>query len=186
MPTPQLKPVAPRERLVQILQRSLPWVADAANDPQTLLQRLEELNDDSTIEWTEEDVVQLHCLMLLDVSALADPRTPLADKLETLRWIYTDPDKDHLPFSFANCLFVAGSSPLSTFDYFGFIHPDDFRDHLIWYVRRWIRESLARYPSWVRDAFSRDPEWAACRLQKEPQWLNRQIKRVTDQGDLFV
>jgi hypothetical protein len=124
--------------------------------------------------------------LLTDLGSLADPKTPLAEKLETLRWIYTDPDKDHLPFSFANCLFVAGCSPLSIFEYFGFIHPDDFRSALRWHVRRWMRETLDRYPPWVRDAFVRDPQWAALRLQKKPQWLNQQVKRVAEQGDLFV
>ena len=186
MPNPKLQPVAFREGLAQILQRSMPWVADAANDPRAVLQKLEDFDDTATIEWTEEDVVQLHCLMLADLGGLADPRTPLAEKLETLRWIYTDPEKDRLPFSFANCLFVAGCSPLSVFDYFGFIHPDDFRDFLSWYVRRWMRETLARYPRWVRDAFRQNPQWAALRLQNEPQWINQQVKRVTEQGDLFV
>lgn len=195
MPTPQLQPVAIRQGLAQILQRCIPSVADAANDPQALLQQLEALDDTAAgtnagaaavLEWTEKDVVELHCLMLLDVGELANPRTPLADKLDTLRWIYTEPDKDRLPFSFANCLFVAGCSPLSIFDYFGFIHPDDFRDDLKWFVRRCLRESLARYPDWVRDAFRRDPQWFSQRLEKKPQWLNQQVKRVTEQGDLFV
>lgn len=186
MPTPNTQPAAFRKGLVQILQRSLPCVADAANDPQALLRQLDEPDGASAIEWTEEDVVHLHCLMLLDVGALADPRTPLAEKLDTLRWIYTDPDKDCLPFSFANCLHVAGCSPLSFFDYFGFIHPDDFREDLVWYVRRWLRETLDRYPYWVRDAFRQEPEWAALRLEEKPQWLNQQVKRVADQGDLFV
>lgn len=186
MPNHKLQPVAFREGLAQILQRSMPWVADAANDPQTLLQQLQDVDDAGLAEWTEEDVVRLHCLMLADLRDLADPRTPLAEKLDTLRWIYTDPDKDRQPFSFANCLFVAGCSPLSIFQYFGFIHPDDFRDSLGWYVKRWMRETLARYPQWVRDAFRQNPEWVAIRLQNEPQWLNQQVKRISDQGDLFV
>jgi hypothetical protein len=196
MPNHQLQPVAIREGLAQILQRSTLWVADAANDPTALLQQLEELDDTeggatasaiaSAIEWTEKDVVELHCLLLLDVGELANPRTPLAEKLDTLRWIYTDRDKDRLPFSFANCLFVAGCSPLSIFDYFGFIHPDDFRDYIRWFVRRCMRETLDRYPHWVGDAFRRDPHWFALRLEKKPQWLNQQVKRVTEQGDLFV
>src|SRR6218665_2478718 len=105
--------------------------------------------------------------MLADLGGLAEPRTPLVGKVVTLRSPHPDAGKARLPFSFANCLLVGGCSRLSVCDCFGFIRPDDFRDFLSWYVRRWMRETLARYPRWVRDAFRQNPQWVALRLQNE-------------------
>ena len=54
--------------------------------------------------WSEEDVVLLHWFLLKEVQRLADPEAPFAEKIWTLNWVFTDPDKDALPFSFANCV----------------------------------------------------------------------------------
>lgn len=186
MPYSNLQPAVVHADNLRFPPRRFSSLADAVNDPQAVQRQLDGSDDEPSIDWTEEDVVRLHCLLLDDLSALADPATPLEEKFDTLRWIFTDPDKDDKPFSFASCVRVAGCSPLSTFRYFGRIQADDFRELLQGYVRRWLRETLDRYPSWVSDAIAHNPQWSADRLAKNPQWINEQIKRQTVQGDLFA
>ena len=41
------------------------------------------------------------------------PATPLEEKFDTLRWVFSEREKDGLPFSFVSCLRVVGCSPLS-------------------------------------------------------------------------
>ena len=64
---------------------------------------------DSLIQWTEEDIVQLHWRLLLELRRLADPETPLEEKLDTLAWAPTDPELDGQPFSLANSVRVVGT-----------------------------------------------------------------------------
>ncbi|MEO3715604.1 hypothetical protein [Roseateles flavus] len=168
---------------------SHPTVAQAVQDPHRAWSHIDECdtsNDSAAIDWTEEDVVRLHCLLLEDLSGLADPATPLEEKLDALRWVFTDPDKDALPFSFANCVRVAGCSPFSTFPYLGNMQPEDVRSLLQGYVKRWLKESLDRYPTWVRQAITHNLQWSAEQLQRNPQWINEQLKRASEQGDLFA
>lgn len=185
MPRANLQPVTVRTGNTSLPPRLFPYVAYAANDPQAVERQLD-TSSDEPIEWTEEDVVFLHCLLLDELNALADPATPLEEKLDTLRWVFTDPDKDDKPFSFASCVRVVGCSPLSTYSYCGLVDLDAFRDLLLFNVRRWMRESLNRFPPWVSEALSQNMQWASQRLSKNPQWINEQIKRKTAQGDLFV
>lgn len=137
-------------------------------------------------EWSEEDIVQLHCILLEEIEALSDPRTPLAEKFDTLCWIFTDPDKDRLPFSFANCLRVACCSPLSTFPYVGMVDIEEIRDQIRHRAKAWLEETLLRYPGWVHDAVLGDLDGAAQRLVRKPQSLNKQLRRIRQQGDLFA
>jgi hypothetical protein len=185
MPYSNLQPVSACADPAGFPPRRFPPVADTASDPQSLQRLLEESDETPSAEWTEEDIVRLHCLLLDDLAALADPRTPLEEKFDTLRWVFTDPDKDGRPFSFASCLHVAGCSPLSTYPYFGLLDVNDVRDMLLGPIKRWLRESLDRYPDWIRDAIARNPQWASERLSKNPQWINEQIKNHAAQGDLF-
>ena len=186
MPYSNLQPVAVHAGSLWLQLPRVRNVADAVPDPEAALRQITDSDEEPSIDWTEENVVRLHCLLLDDLSALADPATPLEEKFDTLRWIFTDPDKDDKPFSFASCVRVVGCSPLSTFPYFGRIHADDFRELLQGHVRQWLRETLDRYPSWVRDAVKQNPQWASARLTKNPQWINEQLKRQTIQGDLFA
>ena len=71
------------------------------------------LDDDTVVEWSEEDIVFLHWRLLRQLSGLSDPETPLEEKLNVLRWVFSEHDKESRPFSFANCLRVVGCSPLS-------------------------------------------------------------------------
>ncbi len=70
-------------------------------------------------DWNEEELVFLHWRLLHELRRLCDPEHPLAEKIDTLNWVFTDPDKDAGPFSFANCLKVVGCSPLSPSPYVG-------------------------------------------------------------------
>jgi hypothetical protein len=138
-------------------------------------------------EWTEEDVVHLHWRLLLELRRLPDPETPLEEKLDTLAWALTDSDLDARPFSFANCLRVVGTSPMSPTPYFGLLEVDDIRNWLRTNARKWLRATIARYPEWVRTLIREQPDWVARQLAKNPQWVNEQIKAraLSSQADLF-
>ena len=142
----------------------------------------------SPIEWSEEDVVLLHWRLLKEISRLADPETPLEEKIETLDWALTSPSNDHLPFSFASCVRVVGTSPMSPTPYFGLIQVDEIRAWLRTNSRRWIDATIARYPDWVQSLIRAQPDWVAKQLARNPQWVNEQIKarQATQQDDLFA
>ena len=144
------------------------------------------LDDETPVEWSEQDIVLLHWRLLKEVGDLQDPETPLEEKLDTLRWIFTEREKDSRPFSFASCLRVVGCSPLSPTPYFGLVKPDAIREAISRQIKRWLNATLERYPSWVREAVLRNPEWVESRLEKNPQWINEQVKDHTVQGDLFT
>jgi hypothetical protein len=142
---------------------------------------------DARFEWSEEDVVLLHWRLLLELRRLPDPETPLEEKLDTLAWALTDPALDDRPFSFANCLRVVGTSPLSPTAYFGELQVDEIRDWLRAHARSWIGLTLKRYPDWIQALVRRHPDWVAKELRRNPQWLNEQIRAREEaaQPDLF-
>lgn len=143
-------------------------------------------NDEPAVEWSEEDIVFLHWRLLQEVHRLSDPATPLEEKLDTLRWVFTERDRDHLPFSFASCLRVVGCSPLSPIAYCGVIDAEDVRERIRQRLKVWLEATLARYPAWVREAVVHHPGWVEARLGRNPQWINEQIKRHSVQADLFA
>jgi hypothetical protein len=51
-------------------------------------------DEDGVIEWSEDDIVFLHWRLLQEIRHLADPATPLEEKLDTLRWVFTEREKD--------------------------------------------------------------------------------------------
>ena len=147
-------------------------------------------DDTQTCDWTEHDVVQLHWLLLKQTAELQDPQTPLADKLDTLRWVAGGPDKDHVPFSFVSCVRVVGTSPLSPTPYFGLVGVDAIRHWIAVNAQKWLKASLDVLPPWVQQlilAHPDWPDWLAERLDRQPQWLNEQIRALGDmpQLDLF-
>ncbi len=144
------------------------------------------LDDASPVEWSEQDIVLLHWRLLQEVGDLANPDTPLEEKLDTLRWIFTERDKDERPFSFVNCLRVVGCSPLSPAPYCGLVDVEEIRESIQCNVKQWLTETLKRYPDWVREAIARHPDWIEYRLTKNPQWINEQVKVLAVQGDLFA
>ena len=138
------------------------------------------------IEWSEEDIVFLHWRLLQEINQLADPATPLEEKFDTLRWVFTEREKDGMPFSFTSCLNVVGCSPLSPIAYCGQVDAEEMRDRIRHSVRVWLNATLERYPAWVRLAVLRNPEWVETRLARNPQWINEQIKRRSVQDDFFI
>ena len=72
---------------------------------------------------------------------------------------------------------MVGTSPLSPTAYFGLVDVDGLRQWLLVNARRWLRESIARYPQWAQELFYSDPHFAAAQLTANPQWLNEQIRR---------
>lgn len=135
--------------------------------------------DDSAgaTEWSEEDIVLLHWGLLRELRRLPCPETPLEEKLDTLAWALTEPEMDGRPFSFANCLQVVANSPLSPTPYCGRIRVEEVRQWLRHNARRWIAESLERYPQWAQDLIRQQPDHVANELDKNPQWLNEQVKK---------
>jgi hypothetical protein len=138
------------------------------------------------IEWSEDDIVFLHWRLLQEVRHLADPAAPLGEKLDTLRWVFTEREKDRKPFSFVSCLRVVGCSPLSPLPYCGLVDVEEVRDVIRCAMRSWLRQTLMRYPSWVREAIVDHPEWIESRLARNPQWINEAIRRTALEGDLFA
>ena len=154
--------------------------------PATAAAMLDDPDDRSPVEWSEEDIVFLHWRLLQEISHLADPDKPLEEKFDTLRWIFTEREKDRQPFSFVNCLRVVGCSPLSPIAYCGLVDAQEVRDRIQNNLKAWLSATLERYPAWVREAVIRNPEWAEARLLKNPQWINEQLKRLSVQDDLFA
>lgn len=144
------------------------------------------LDDRTPVEWSEEDIVFLHWRLLQELAALGHPATPLEDKLDTLRWVFTEPEREHCPFSFANCLRVIGCSPLSPAPYIGRVDAELMRGWIRHHARTWLHATVARYPRWVQDAILQHPGWIEHRLATNPQWINEAIRRHTVQRDLFV
>jgi hypothetical protein len=140
----------------------------------------------AAIEWSEEDIVFLHWRLLQEVRHLADPATPLEEKLDTLRWVFTEREKDGAPFSFVSCLRVVGCSPLSPIAYCGLVDAEEVRDRIRNGLKAWLDATLERYPEWVRSAVAGNPEWVEARLTRNPQWINEQLKQMSVQGDLFA
>jgi hypothetical protein len=149
-------------------------------------ERATTLNQETNIEWDEEDVVFLHWRLLKEVSGLQNPDTPLEEKLDTLRWVFTEREKESRPFSFVNCLRVVACSPLSPTPYFGQVDAEEIRGAIRRQVKAWLNATLNRYPEWVREAVFKNPAWIESRLARNPQWINEQIRKRTVQGDLFV
>ena len=154
--------------------------------PATAAAMLDDPDDRSPVEWSEEDIVLLHWRLLQEIEALSDPATPLEEKLDTLRWVFTEREKDRKPFSFVSCLRVVGCSPLSPLPYCGLVDVEEVRDVIRCAVRSWLRQTLMRYPSWVREAIVDHPEWIESRLARNPQWINEAIRRTALEGDLFA
>jgi hypothetical protein len=143
-------------------------------------------DDAVSVDWSEEDVVHLHWRLLQALRDLCDPRAPLEEKFEALRWVFTEPERDAAPFSFTSCVRVVGCSPLSPTPFFGALDTDAIRDWIRRQWPTWLTAGMQRYPSWVRDAVAAHPAWIAQRLASNPQWLNEQMRRRIAQPDLFA
>ena len=191
MLNPNRSRLAPRAARPAIVGPTLPpdpaasYHRPAAIPDRQALERLLE-DEDSPVEWTEEDIVFLHWRLLQEVGQLANPATPLEEKLDTLRWVFAEREKDHRPFSFVSCLRVVGCSPLSPLAYCGRLDAEEVRERIRHHLKDWLAATLTRYPTWVRDVVVRNPEWVEARLARNPQWLNEQVKRMSMEGDLFA
>ncbi|TXG80578.1 MAG: hypothetical protein E6R14_08985 [Thermomicrobiales bacterium] len=137
------------------------------------------IEDDKELppDWQEEDIVKLCWVLLKNVECLAEPATPLMEKILILNWIFTDPERLDYPFSFDFCVKAVCLSPHSELPYIGDLEVDGLRDTIQGFVRKWMHESAARYPAWVHRMITENPEFAVRRFEADPQWLNREIKR---------
>lgn len=142
--------------------------------------------DEAPIEWSEEEVVLLHWRLLQELGDLGNPDTPLDEKIDTLRWVFTDEKHGRQPFSFVNCLKVVASSPLSPLPNMGSVDADTIRGWIRHHVRGWLAATIDRYPSWAAEAVLDNPGWVESRLAKNPQWINEEIRKHDVQGDLFT
>jgi len=184
MPTLGASPAAVPQRSVIAAATPTLWGSGDEDDADT---KSAVHNDTDALQWSEHEVVLLHWRLLQEIEALADPETPLEAKFDTLRWVFTEREKDALPFSFVNCLRVVGCSPLSPIAYCGSVDAEEVRDCIRAGVRRWLTATLDRYPDWVREAVARNPVWIESQLIRNPQWLNEQVRAVVaSQGELFA
>ena len=143
-------------------------------------------DEEAVVEWSEDDIVFLHWRLLQEVRHLADPATPLEEKLDTLRWVFTEREKDAAPFYFVSCLRVVGCSPLSPIAYCGLVDAEEVRERIRNRLKIWLNATLERYPDWVRSVVAANPEWVEARLAKNPQRINEQVKQMSARGDLFA
>jgi len=149
-------------------------------EPRIKNEVLDHLCDDTTpCEWSEEAIVIVHWRLLMELDKLDDPETPLADKIDTLRWVFTSPQKDEVGFSFASCVRVVGNSPLSPTPFIGKVDIEEVRQMLCRRVGEWFRRTIAKYPQWVQDVILDNPDWIDQMLETDPQWLNKQVKKVS-------
>lgn len=143
------------------------------------------VDSEAAVEFTEEEVIALHWLLLHKVRLLGDERTPLAEKFELVRWVFTDPVRDRQPFSFVNCVRVVAVSPLSHLPFLGAIDAQEIRDWIASRLVPWFSDSMRGYPDWLRQAVVSNPDWVARCLERNPQWINEQVRRHAGCGDLF-
>lgn len=59
-------------------------------------------------EWTLDEIVGLHFILLDECACLARELSSEQRKQEVLAWVFTDPQHDTMPFSFANCVKLFG------------------------------------------------------------------------------
>lgn len=148
---------------------------------------LQNLFDDAApVEWSEEDVVFLHWRLLQELADLGNPGTPLVEKIDTLRWVFTESELESAPFSFVSCLKVVGCSPLSPMPYVGLVDAEEIRGWIRHHLRAWFDATIERYPAWVKEAILQNPDWIESRLVKNPQWINEEIRKRSAQGDFFA
>jgi hypothetical protein len=161
-----------------------------------------------SVDWTEAEIAGLHWELLREVSALADPKTPIAEKIDTLDWVLRDPSRDDEPFSFAYCVRVVTSHVafedfiklreefhahlaqenstgktearrhMPPTAYLGHVDVDTLRLYVKVHARQWLRESLDQLPQDARDYFRARPEYVASRLAANPQFLNELLAKT--------
>jgi len=124
--------------------------------------------------WSLPTVVWLHMLLLDDLERLADKATPLEEKFELLRWVFTTPDRDAAPFSFATCMKLCGRSATP---YHGLMSVAEVREAIEQYLPRWMAETLEAYPAWIQRLVRSNPDLVMRRLEDNPQYLNEEAKK---------
>lgn len=138
-------------------------------------------------QFNDRQVFDIHMRMLDQVKMLADPATSFSERIDILRWIFTEPERDALPFSFARCVELASLSALSEYEYVGKLDLATLRDGIRRCAEPWLRGAFSIYPVWFRAEMVDNPEWVFKQISKDPQWLNKQLRaRQNDaQPDLF-
>lgn len=134
---------------------------------------------DSSIAWTEAEIVRLQFILLDECRGLANPAYPLSEKLDILRWIFADEREAMAPFSFYRCVRCA----------WGSCDVEALRDTLMEHVPEWLNQALVQCPveirSWVRDILRADPTWLSNRLDINPQFINETARALKEQPVLF-
>jgi hypothetical protein len=132
--------------------------------------------------------VLLHWRLLKEIGRLADPETPLEEKFDTLRWVFTERDKDRRPFSFVSCLRVVGCSPLSPLPYCGLVDAEEVRD----VIRSRHPPAGCARPCCAIPSMGARGHRGPPRLGRGPIWpatrsgSTKRVRRVALEGDLFA
>jgi len=112
---------------------------DRAADPRDKVEILRRVYSRHEPEWMTAEIVYLHFVLLDQCRCLCRPAASLDRKEETLRWIFTDPEREDRPFSFKNCVrLVLGNTPE-----FGSVHRR-IQEQLRPYLQAWLEEALLR------------------------------------------
>jgi len=120
--------------------------------------------------WGEEEVLFLHAMLLDDLERLASQQAPLAEKAELLRWVFTDPDKEDLPFSFKNCLRVCCAYAHTFADPTrGKLSAESVRDALTEEMRPWLMGTIQKLPDWIQQLVRDAPEEVDELLRRRPK-----------------
>lgn len=115
--------------------------------------------------WTQEEIVMLHGILFdTCVDKLTDPKTPLDEVIDCLRWIFSDAGKEARPFSFSNTLRLYQRPQAHA-----------LREAIQRGLKSFLSRRLRRYPPWVAAAFWSDPDRFADDLESDPQWGNRAL-----------
>jgi len=138
--------------------------------------------DGPAAAWKEEEVLFLHALLLEDLERAASPQATLSEKLELLRWVFTDPDKEDVAFSFRNCLRVccaaAGTMPSA---HRGKLGADSMREALAAEMRPRLAATLSRLDGWIRQLVCEAPAAVGALLERNPKAFDAgQFAKVAD------
>lgn len=108
--------------------------------------------------WTTDEIVLLHFILIDECSEIARPDANNENRIDILKWMFTDPWLEDGPFSFKNAIAVYGGS----------------------------RPGLGKFHERILSSVgSLVPKWRRAAIEKKEQVLAKRAQR-TGQGDLFL
>jgi len=151
-----------------------------------VIQYLDSPRVEASKPWSNDEIVDLHMILLEDLQRIANPRTPIGEAIEILCWVFTS--RDDAPFSLKNCLKVVNG-----FAYresmadpkLGQFNVTTFREAFRQELKPWWTRLVARQRRIVREILTNDLDFVVGKLRKNPQWANEKLKVLRDSRDLI-